>query len=168
MSFQIDLDKYERAYGHFLHKIQSSIQQTFAEEEEERGLTQSDIARELKIDKASVSRRLNGTGNVTLRTISDLFTAMDREPLSNFSGHGSFCQYAIGGPPTANTNMYLDMSNYGSCFPIPNSFGNHMVPFDIENSYYGGIFSSFSQIAHQTTANRRMEIPVFKEYQLND
>jgi len=84
MSFQIELDKYESAYGHFIANIQAAIQKTFEEEEEARGLTQAELARELAVDPSVVSRRLNGTGNITLRTISDLFTGMGREPLSNF------------------------------------------------------------------------------------
>lgn len=84
MSFRIELDKYERAYGRFLRDIQRAIQKTFAEEEEAHGLNQAALARELKTDPSVVSRRLNGSGNVTLRTICDLYTAMGREPLSNF------------------------------------------------------------------------------------
>jgi hypothetical protein len=42
------------------------------------------MAEVLDVDLSVVSRRLNGAGNVTLRTISDTYTAMDREPLSNF------------------------------------------------------------------------------------
>lgn len=84
MSFRIELDRYERAYGHFIAKIQMAIQKTFAEEEESRDLTQVEMARELNVDPSVVSRRLSGGGNITLRTISDLYTAMGREPLSNF------------------------------------------------------------------------------------
>lgn len=85
MSFQIELDKFEEAYGHFMRDIRLAIQRTFAEEAESRNLTQADIANELETDPSVVSRRLNGAGNVTLRTICDLYTAMGREPLSNFS-----------------------------------------------------------------------------------
>ena len=108
MSFQIELDKYERAYGRFLHKIQTAIQQTFAQEEEGQGLTQGDLARELNVDKSTISRRLNGSGNITIRSISDIFTAMGREPLSNFSADGLHCPYAVGGPTTTTTiNVHI-------------------------------------------------------------
>ena len=33
MSFQIDLDPYDEAYGHFIEKIQAAIQKTFSDEE---------------------------------------------------------------------------------------------------------------------------------------
>jgi len=89
MSFQIELDKYEESYGHFMLKIRNAIQETFAQEAERRGLTQADIAAELEVNASVVSRRLSGAGNVTLRTVSDLYTAMGREPLSNFKSFSS-------------------------------------------------------------------------------
>jgi hypothetical protein len=84
MSFQIKSDKYEVAYARLLRKVRDAIQTTFAEEAE-RGLAQTDIAQSLDVDASVVSRRLSGTGNVTLRSISDLYTAMGREALSNFA-----------------------------------------------------------------------------------
>jgi transcriptional regulator with XRE-family HTH domain len=83
MSFRIELDKYEKAYGRLVRRVQSAIQETF-EQETSRGLTQADMARELKLDPSIVSRRINGSGNLTLRSISDLFVAMNRDPLANF------------------------------------------------------------------------------------
>ena len=47
-----------------------------------RGLSNSSVV--IGIDLSVVSRRLNGIGNITLKTISDTYTAMNREPLSNF------------------------------------------------------------------------------------
>ena len=84
MSFQIELSKKARAYATLVREVQASLQETFAEEASSRGLTQADIARELNLDESVISRRLNGSGNFTLRTISEMFAAMDREPLSNF------------------------------------------------------------------------------------
>ncbi len=90
MSFRIELDKYEEAYGHFMREIHSAIQATFAQEAELRNLTQADLAQELNVDPSVISRRLSGGGNVTLRTICDLYTAMGREPLTNFLVQGSW------------------------------------------------------------------------------
>jgi len=83
MSFQIDLNPFDRAFAQFLSEIREALQRTFAEETES-GLTQRELAEALGVDEALVSRRLNGPGNVTLRTLCDLYTAMGREPLSNF------------------------------------------------------------------------------------
>ena len=83
MSFQIDLDKYSKAYGRFMREIQAALQQTY-EEEARQGLKQAHIAKELKVSGGVVSRRLNGSGNSTLRSVCDLYTAMGRQPLANF------------------------------------------------------------------------------------
>ena len=84
MSFQIELDRFDEAYGHFLHDIRDAIQRTFEEEVKTRGLTQQDIADVLGVDRSVVSKRLSGGGNVTLKTVCDLYTAMGRLPLSNY------------------------------------------------------------------------------------
>jgi transcriptional regulator with XRE-family HTH domain len=83
MSFQIDLSPFEVAYAHFSRKVREAIQRTF-EQEEASGLTQKELAETLGVDEALVSRRLNGPGNITLKTLCDLYTAMGREPLENF------------------------------------------------------------------------------------
>jgi transcriptional regulator with XRE-family HTH domain len=83
MSFQIELNPFERAYAHFVRQVREALQKTFAEEAQD-GLTQKELAETLGVDEALVSRRLNGPGNITLRTLADLYTAMGREPLSNF------------------------------------------------------------------------------------
>lgn len=85
MSFQIASDKYEDAYARFLRDIRIAIQQTFEEEAKARSLTQADLARELDVAPSVISRRLSGVGNVTLRTISDLYVAMGRQPLACFA-----------------------------------------------------------------------------------
>jgi|SRR5580658_1432315 transcriptional regulator with XRE-family HTH domain len=85
MLFQIEeSDRFESAYADLLERIQNALQQTYHEEQEARGLTKTAVAAALGVDLSVVSRRLNGIGNITLRTISDTYTAMDREPLSNF------------------------------------------------------------------------------------
>jgi transcriptional regulator with XRE-family HTH domain len=85
MLFQIEeSDRFESAYADFLERVQNAMQQTYCEEQEARGLTKTAMAAALGVDLSVVSRRLNGIGNITLRTISDTYTAMNREPLSNF------------------------------------------------------------------------------------
>lgn len=106
MSFRIELDKYDEAYGHFMREIRSAIQATFAQEAERRNLTQADLAQELNVNPSVVSRRLSGSGNVTLRTICDLYTAMDREPLSNFLVRGIWA-------PHHSENWSMNISNNG-------------------------------------------------------
>jgi hypothetical protein len=90
MLFQIEeADRFESAYADLLERIQNALQQTYHEEQIAHGITKTAIAGILSIDLSVVSRRLNGIGNVTLRSISDTYTAMNREPLSNFIPPGA-------------------------------------------------------------------------------
>jgi hypothetical protein len=83
MSFQIALDPFDKAFAHFSRQIRAAIQKTF-NEEAQNGLTQRELSETLGVNESVISRRLNGPGNITLRTLCDLFTAMGRDPLANF------------------------------------------------------------------------------------
>lgn len=82
--FQIESNKFELTYARFLRRIRNSIQETFLQEKKNHALTQEKMAKKLGVDRSTVSKRLKGQGNITLKTFSDLFVAMDREPLENF------------------------------------------------------------------------------------
>lgn len=158
MSFQIKLDKYEEAYGHFLKAIRDAIQKTFSEEEE-RGLTQNDIASDLGVDKSVVSRRLNGTGNTTLRSISDVYTAMGREPLANFvSPEPKYMKsFEAAAPNDAVINIHVVVINQvlsrNTALPVnvsplienayPGILSNSVIPHDgFDLSYIQNMFDS--------------------------
>jgi transcriptional regulator with XRE-family HTH domain len=53
---------------------------TLIEEMAERGLKKSDLARLLGVNRSVVSRMLNGTAPLELRTIGQLAWAMGRDP----------------------------------------------------------------------------------------
>ena len=107
MSFQIDLNPFDRAYARFVRQVRDALQRTFAEESE-NGLTQKELAEALGIDQSLVSRRLHGPGNVTLRTLSDLYTAMGREPLSNFVAPERLCVQIT----QVKTSTYVQASSH--------------------------------------------------------
>ena len=140
MSFQIALNKYERSYGELLRNIRNAIQATFAEEAESRGLTQKHISDELKVDKSVVSRRLNGSGNVTLRTVCDLYTAMDREPFSNFNCPAPrvVAVKTLDAPSFGNVAIVIFMTaTPKSCGQLNDGvIGGY--PTNIKNSFYCG------------------------------
>ena len=140
MSFRIESDKYEAAYADFLREIREAIQKTFAEESE-RGLTQADLAAELDVHPSIVSRRLAGAGNITLRTISDLYTAMGREPLSNFLCPASR-EVAVRNersPTVVNgtLNVVLVVQMHGAMSALP-SFSFPALNFDQNFQIVGG------------------------------
>jgi transcriptional regulator with XRE-family HTH domain len=104
MSFQIALDPFEKAYARFIGNVRESIQATYSEASRE-GLTQREIADTLGVDEALISRRLHGPGNITLRTLCDLFTAMGRDPLTHFVAPDCLVPSVL-----AETNMPLPSS----------------------------------------------------------
>ena len=116
MSFRIELDPYEKAYARFQSHIRDAIQRTY-EAAARDGLTQKELAETLDIDAALISRRLNGPGNVTLRTISDLFTAMGSEPLANFVAPATCSTFLVQGDAAHSIeDVQIDVT--------PNSFGD--------------------------------------------
>jgi transcriptional regulator with XRE-family HTH domain len=58
--------------------IQHALHQALAEEQGRTGLTQSGMAGILDVSKSFVSRKMNGTSNMTLETLADLAFALDR------------------------------------------------------------------------------------------
>ena len=68
-----------RKFVRLIGLVQDELQKAFVEEQEERGLTKSKLAQRLECDKGFVTRKLNGTGNMTLETLTDFAWALDRE-----------------------------------------------------------------------------------------
>jgi len=83
MFLQTESDKYELGYARFLRRVRTAIQMTY-EAARAEGLNQSAIAAELGVTPSVVSKRLAGAGNMTLRSVSDLFIAMGSEALEHF------------------------------------------------------------------------------------
>jgi DNA-binding XRE family transcriptional regulator len=79
MSFRFAPDRRKRVTGRFFARVRRELQKAFMEEKKERGLTQSQLARELGVDRAVVCRQLSGTSNLTLRTLADYAWAMNRD-----------------------------------------------------------------------------------------
>jgi transcriptional regulator with XRE-family HTH domain len=60
-----------------LHVAYNSMREAFQHRAQSEGLTQDDIAVRLSVDKGLISKRLNGTDNLTLRTLSNMGSAMN-------------------------------------------------------------------------------------------
>jgi transcriptional regulator with XRE-family HTH domain len=79
MSFQISLSPTKRAAGRFIESARRAILKALAEESRDRGLSQSDIARDIGIHRSVVNRELRGYKDMTLGRVAELATAMGRE-----------------------------------------------------------------------------------------
>lgn len=80
MSFKFSMSRKDRIASRFLGQLHAAFSNAGVEAKKERGLTQKQIAAELNVDKAAVSRILKGIGNPTARTIGELAAAMGYRP----------------------------------------------------------------------------------------
>jgi hypothetical protein len=79
-SFQITITPSERAAGRFVSKVRRSIQKALAEEAHKRGLTQSDLARAIGVNRSVVCREIRGHKDLTLGRVGELAWALGRIP----------------------------------------------------------------------------------------
>ncbi len=77
-SFKRLTDPQMRDRARFLGDIFAALNTAFQEEAETRGLTKAELARRLDINRALVTRRLGGQGNMTFETLHDMAWAMGR------------------------------------------------------------------------------------------
>jgi transcriptional regulator with XRE-family HTH domain len=64
----------------FIGDVREELLQAYLEELTEHGLTKSDIARALGVNRSVVSRILNGSAPLELRTLAQLAWALGRTP----------------------------------------------------------------------------------------
>jgi plasmid maintenance system antidote protein VapI len=79
-SFQITISPTRRAAARFISTVRRAIQQALVEEYKDRGLTQSDIARILKVHRSVINREIRGDKDLTLGRIGELSHALGRDP----------------------------------------------------------------------------------------
>ena len=80
MSYQMRISPRDRQSGRFIHRVHKEIQSNFLKS----GMTQQQLATKLGVNRSIVNRQLVGTGNLTLRSISDLAWAMGRRATLQF------------------------------------------------------------------------------------
>lgn len=83
-SFQIGITPSRRAAARFILAVRRALQKALAEEAKARGLTQSDIAREIAVHRSVVNRELRGQKDITLGRVAELAFAMGREAVIDF------------------------------------------------------------------------------------
>jgi transcriptional regulator with XRE-family HTH domain len=78
-SFQIAIKPSRRAAGRFISHVRRTLQLALAEEQEQTGITQSDVARKIDVHRSVISRELNGRKDITLGRVAELAWALGRE-----------------------------------------------------------------------------------------
>lgn len=70
----------DRIAARFLSQVHAVLSNAALTVRRERGVTQAQVARDLEVDRATISRLLSGAGNPTLRTIGELAGALGYRP----------------------------------------------------------------------------------------
>lgn len=79
-SYQITISPSKRAAGRFISRVRRSIQKALAEEQQKSGITQSDVAREIGVNRSVISREIRGHKDITLGRVGELAWALGRRP----------------------------------------------------------------------------------------
>jgi hypothetical protein len=79
-SFQITLTPNRRAAARFIGQVRRALQKAYVEEQANNGLSQSEIARSLKVHRSVINRELKGRKDLTLGRVAELAWAMGRKP----------------------------------------------------------------------------------------
>ena len=77
-SFQVTITPSKRAAGRVISRARRVIQRALAEEAHRHGLTQSDLARALGINRSVINREIQGTSDITLGRVGELAWALGR------------------------------------------------------------------------------------------
>lgn len=80
MSFEFDIDPKEAASAEFMTRVHRILLREMTKAAREKRISRADVARILNLDKSVVTRALNGTSNLTIRTVSDLCWAIGVTP----------------------------------------------------------------------------------------
>lgn len=77
-SSRLKIDPRRRSYARLIGEISHALNTALDKENSRRGLTVSQIADLLGVNKSHISRKFAGTSNMTLETLADLAYALDR------------------------------------------------------------------------------------------
>lgn len=64
-----------------MSRVRRAIQKAFAEEAYTRGLTQSDLARAIGVNRSVISREIRGYKDLSLSRVAELAWALGRQPM---------------------------------------------------------------------------------------
>lgn len=84
-SFSPNMSAKDRATGRFKSRVNRALVTAVISAKREKGLTQSQIADRMGVDKPTLSQIVNGRGNLTLKTISEICWALGLRPEITFS-----------------------------------------------------------------------------------
>lgn len=122
MSFEFHIDPKDAASAEFMTKVHRVLIREMIKAAKQKRISQSDVARLLDVDKAVVSRALNGKSNLTIRTISDLcwaigvkpkFEACEDTPPEGSNGREHHHSAPPKAPVTSDSRLGISQLNWG-------------------------------------------------------
>src|ERR1700680_474005 len=78
MFSNLKINTRRRTFVRLLGDIQHALNEALEAEHKKSGLTRAGMAKVIGRDRSFVTRKLNGTSNMTLETLADLAFALDR------------------------------------------------------------------------------------------
>ncbi|MBX9634224.1 MAG: hypothetical protein K2X44_04510 [Magnetospirillum sp.] len=140
-------------------RVQDTLALRLSQLKTERGdFTAQLIAKRLEKKKEQVSRWLRGKENMTLRTIAELFLAMECRPEMSFTPFGKarrpFCTQAVEtvAPSQARivrrlTIMMAEETIESGCYDAPDAMLDTPLPFHISSSSSQGTLLTYNPAA---------------------
>lgn len=116
--FSLNISAKDRATGRFMGRVNRALVHAVIKAKRDKKLTQSQIAAQMEVDKSTISRIINGRGNLTLRTIGEISWVLGLRPDITFSKiqHESFdrANHRTMEVKTRNKSEALPHSSYPS------------------------------------------------------
>ena len=78
-TYNMAIEPRRQVFVRLAGRLLAELQLAYTCEHDARGITRTDIAAALGVHKSVISRRLNGTSNLTLESLADLAWALDHE-----------------------------------------------------------------------------------------
>lgn len=85
MSFSLKISAKDQATGRFKSRVNRALVKAVVKAKKHRNVTQSQIADKMGVDKSTLSRIINGRGNLTLKTIGDISWVLGLRPDITFT-----------------------------------------------------------------------------------
>jgi transcriptional regulator with XRE-family HTH domain len=99
--------------------VRRELQKALAEEHQNRGLTQSEIARAIGVHRSVVNRELRGFKDITLGRVAELAYAMGRKPVFSASPIIARENANSGPPPSPKPSVQVSATSDDADLPEP-------------------------------------------------
>lgn len=92
MSYQIKIHPKRKIFARLLGEIHDQLYQAFNKRAEEDGLTKTALADKLGVHKSLITRKFNGTSNLSIRTLSEMAWALKHHPEFTMKAYEEECE----------------------------------------------------------------------------